>query len=69
MKTLIEKLKALRLYFVRQRTFSADTMEELENIWQNELMDKGWDVKKPLDVRWSWFKFDYEYYFVAKYVA
>ena len=32
-------------------------------------MDKGWDVKKPLDVRWSWFKFDYEYYFVAKYVA
>lgn len=64
-----EILEALRQPAVRQRTFSADTMEELEKIWQTELMNNGWDIEKPLDVRWNWYKFDYEYYFVAKYVA
>lgn len=59
----------LNLFSVNQRTFSADTMEELEEIWQNKLMNNGWDVKKPLDVRFNWRKFDYEYYFVAKYVG
>jgi len=61
--------KAFTIHIVRQCSFSADTMEELEKIWQTELMGNGWDVHKPLDVRWNWYKFDYEYYFVAKYVA
>lgn len=70
MKQLINKLrKAFAIHIVRQRTFSADTIEELETIWQTELMDNGWDVKKPMDIRWNWRKFDYEFYFVAKYVA
>lgn len=53
----------------KQRTFSADTIAELKEIWRTQLMDNGWRVKKPLDVRWNWFKFGYEYYFVAKYIA
>lgn len=58
----------LNLFSVSQRTFSADTMEELEEIWQ-KLVKNGWDVKKPIDVRFNCQKFDYEYYFVAKYVG
>ena len=69
LRKLKKWLGNLPIFSFRQRTFSADTMEELEQIWQNDLMNNGWDVKKPLDVRWSWRKFNYEYYFIAKYVA
>lgn len=70
MKQIINTLrKSFAMHIVKQRTFSADTIEELERIWQTQLMNNGWGIKKPLDVRWNWFKFDYEYYFVAKYVG
>jgi hypothetical protein len=59
----------LLVFDINQRIFSADSIEELEQIWQNELMDNGWDIKKPISVRFNWRKFDYEYYFVAKYIS
>jgi hypothetical protein len=69
MKRLIKYLKKLfAIHNVSQRTYSADTMEKLESEWY-KIMNNGWDVKKPVDVRWNWRKFDYEFYFVAKYVG
>jgi len=64
----MNKLVKWFLHSVSLRTYSANTIEELETKW-NEIMYKGWDVDTPLDVRWNWFKFDYEYYFIAKYVG
>lgn len=49
-------------------TYSSDNLKELENIWHEIIqLDKGWDVHKPLNTRWNWKKFDYEFYFVVKY--
>ena len=62
------ELKSYLLHNVSQRTYSADTIEKLESEWR-KIMNNGWDVKKPIDVRWNWIKFDYEFYFVAKYVG
>jgi len=64
----MKNLKEWYLHFVSLRTYSANTTKELEDKW-HEIMDKGWDVDTPLDVRWNWIKFDYEFYFIAKYVG
>ena len=36
-----------------------------ERIWHICYMNKGWEMFKKIDVRWSWFEMKYMYNFVV----
>ena len=38
----------------------SDSLEEIEASWVNEYSNK-WDVKTPINVKWSWSKFRFVY--------
>lgn len=61
--------KIKKLFQRKIKTYSADSIGELEHIWKNHLMDNGWDIEEPIDVRFNWLRFTPEFYFKVKRIS
>lgn len=47
------------LLVIRERTVKtlwSDDIDELQELWQEVFLPSGWDVKKPVEVKFNWRK-------------
>ena len=67
MKRLIKYLKQLfaihNISNSAELTICCSDLDAAEKLWQDVYMPGGWDVKEPIETRWNWKRFDYEYMF------
>jgi len=50
---------------MKKKSIWVEDLNVAERIWHICYMNKGWDVYKELDVRFSWWEFKYMYNFVV----
>jgi len=48
-----------------KKTIWSSDLDYCESVWQNVYMVDGRDIHKPLEVKWNWLKFDYQYTFTV----
>ncbi len=67
MKILIKYLKQIfaidNVSNSSELTIWCNDLNAAERLWQEVYMPDGWDVKEPIDTKWNWKRFDYEYRF------
>lgn len=44
-------------------TIWCNDLDAAQKLWEKVYMPNGWDVKEPIETKWNWKRFDYEYRF------
>ena len=67
MKILIKYLKQLfainNVSNSEELTIWCNDLNAAERLWQEVYIPDGWDVKEPIDLKWNWKRFEYQYMF------
>ena len=48
-----------------KKIWSSDLVE-VDRLWKEVYLLDGWDVEKPVEIKWNWIKFEYQYLLIIK---
>jgi len=67
MKRLTKYIKSLfAICFVSNRTELTVWCSDFDfskKLWEEVYLPDGWDIKEPIQTKWNWKRFNYEYRF------
>ena len=44
-------------------TIWTNDLDEAQRMWEKVYLPDGWDVKEPIETKWNWGKFEWQYRF------